>query len=128
MKFWRRSSPIATRRSIGWTTGSRPNDLFFARGAYDNRFRPDPEFFPGFVRDTGLKAYNIVVRYTRIWTPSVIQEIRASYNRSYIYQSDPRENTDFNIERTRHSEYSCRPARPTAFRRSPSQATRRSAT
>ena len=75
-----------------------PNDLFFARGAYDNRFRPDPEFFPGFVRDTGLKAYNIVANYTRIWTPSVIQEIRASYNRSYVYQSDPRENTDFNIE------------------------------
>jgi hypothetical protein len=75
-----------------------PNDLFFARGAYDNRFRPDPEFFPGFVRSTGLKAYNIVATYTRIWTPVVIQEIRASYNRSYIYQSDPRENTDFNIQ------------------------------
>jgi hypothetical protein len=76
-----------------------PKDMLFARGAYDNRLRPDPEFFPGFVRTTGLKAYNVVAGYTRLWTPTIVQEIRASYNRSYIYQSDPRENTDFNIEK-----------------------------
>jgi len=72
-------------------------DLFFARGAYDNRDRPDPLFFPGFQRRTGLKAYNVVAGYTRIWTPSIVQETRASYNRSFIFQADPRENTDFSI-------------------------------
>ena len=74
------------------------NDYIFARGAYDNRARPDAEFFPGFVRTTTLKAYNIVIGHTRVWNPSVVQESRIAYNRSYITQSDPRENTDFNIE------------------------------
>ena len=62
-------------------------------------FRPDAEFFPGFVRDTGLKAYNIVAELHAHLDPGRCSGIRASYNRSYIYQSDPRENTDFNIER-----------------------------
>lgn len=75
-------------------------DAFFARGAYDNRDRPDPEYFPGFFRRTGLKAYNIVAAYTRIWTPTIIQESRISYNRSFIFQADPRENTDFSILKT----------------------------
>ncbi len=73
-------------------------DTLFARGAYDNRDRPDPEFFPGFFRRTGLKAYNVVAGYTRVWTPTVVQEMRASYNRSFIFQADPRENTNFNIQ------------------------------
>ncbi len=73
-------------------------DTLFARGAYDNRDRPDPEFFPGFFRRTGLKAYNVVAGYTRVWTPSVVQETRASFNRSFIFQADPRENTSFNIQ------------------------------
>ncbi len=77
-----------------------PNDVFFARGAYDNRDRPDPEFFPGFVRRTGLKAYNVVAAHTRIWNPTVVQETRLAFNRSFIFQSDPRENTDFSIQRT----------------------------
>lgn len=72
-------------------------DMFFARGAYDNRDRPDPEFYPGFFRRTGLKAYNVVAGYTRVWTPAVIQETRASYNRSFIFQADPRENTNFSV-------------------------------
>ncbi len=75
-----------------------PKDSLFARGAYDNRARPDPAFFPNFVRDTGLKAYNVVVGYTRIWAPSVVQETRASFNRSFIFQADPRENTSFSIQ------------------------------
>ncbi|MBM3774407.1 MAG: DUF1553 domain-containing protein, partial [Acidobacteria bacterium] len=75
------------------------NDMFFARGAYDNRDRPDPEFFQGFQRVTGLKAYNIVAAHTRIWTPAIIQETRLGFNRSFIFQADPRENTDFSIER-----------------------------
>ncbi len=74
------------------------NDYIFARGAYDNRVRPDAEFFPGFVRTTTLKAYNVVIGHTRVWNPSIVQESRIAYNRSYITQSDPRENTDFNIE------------------------------
>ncbi|MCI0621657.1 MAG: TonB-dependent receptor [Acidobacteria bacterium] len=74
-------------------------DSIFARGAYDNRDRPDPEFFPGFFRRSGLKAYNIVLGHTRIWSPAIIQESRLSYNRSFIFQSDPRENTDFSIEK-----------------------------
>ncbi len=74
-------------------------DLFFGRFAYDNRNRPDPEFFPGFQRITGLKAYNAVLGYTRVWSPTVIQESRVSFNRSFIFQADPRENTDFSIER-----------------------------
>jgi hypothetical protein len=74
-----------------------PSDTLFARGAYDNRDRPDPEFYPGFFRRTGLKAYNVVAGYTRIWTPSIVQETRASYNRSFIFQADPRENTNFSI-------------------------------
>lgn len=73
-------------------------DFLFARGAYDNRMRPDPEFFPGFVRTTGLKAYNIVLGHTRVWSPTVVQESRMAFNRSFIFQSDPRENTDFSIE------------------------------
>jgi len=76
-----------------------PKDSLFARGAYDNRARPDAEFFPGFVRTTNLKAYNIATGYTRIWSPSIIQESRIGYNRSVITQADPRENTDFNIQR-----------------------------
>ncbi|MEX2261299.1 MAG: TonB-dependent receptor [Bryobacteraceae bacterium] len=72
-------------------------DNIFARGAYDNRDRPDPLFFPGFQRRTGLKAYNVVLGHTRIWSPTVIQESRIAYNRSFIFQADPRENTDFSI-------------------------------
>lgn len=75
------------------------SDTIFARGAYDNRMRPDPEFFPGFVRTTGLKAYNIVLGHTRVWSPSIVQESRLAFNRSFIFQSDPRENTDFSIEK-----------------------------
>lgn len=71
----------------------------FARGAYDNRARPDPEFFPGFVRKTNLAAYNVVAGYTRIWSPTIVQESRLAYNRSYITQADPRENTNFSIEK-----------------------------
>lgn len=74
-------------------------DFFFARGAYDNRDRPDPEFFPGFVRRTGLKAYNMTAALTRIWSPTVVMEAQVGFNRSFIFQSDPRENTDFNIQR-----------------------------
>ncbi|HEU0120500.1 MAG TPA: TonB-dependent receptor [Bryobacteraceae bacterium] len=74
-------------------------DYFFARGAYDNRYRPDAEFFPGFKRTTTLKAYNIVAGHTRIWSPAIVQESRLAYNRSYITQSDPRENTNFSIEK-----------------------------
>ncbi len=70
-------------------------DSIFARGAYDNRLRPDPAFFPNFVRTTTLKAYNITLHWTRIWTPSIVQDASFSYNRSVIVQSDPRENTDF---------------------------------
>jgi hypothetical protein len=73
-------------------------DSIFARGAYDNRDRPDPEFFAGFFRRTGLKAYNIVVGHTRVWSPTVVQESRLAFNRSFIFQSDPRENTDFSIQ------------------------------
>jgi hypothetical protein len=72
-------------------------DSIFARGAYDNRLRPDPLYFPGFVRTTGLKAYNVTVHWTRIWTPAVIQDFQLAYNRSFIFQSDPRENTNFSI-------------------------------
>lgn len=73
-------------------------DAIFARGAYDNRLRPDPEYFPGFVRTTTLKAYNVVVNWTRIWSPTVIHEMKVAYNRSFIIQSDPRENTNFSIQ------------------------------
>jgi hypothetical protein len=72
-------------------------DSIFARGAYDNRLRPDPAFFANFVRTTTLKAYNITLHWTRVWSPTVIQDASISYNRSAIVQSDPRENTDFNI-------------------------------
>ena len=80
-------------------TSSRKRTSFSRRGAYDNRARPDPEFFPGFVRNTGLKAYNIVLGHTRVWSPTVVQESRVAFNRSFIFQSDPRENTDFSIEK-----------------------------
>jgi Carboxypeptidase regulatory-like domain len=72
-------------------------DSLFARGAYDNRLRPDPEYFPSFFRTTGLKAYNVVARWTRIWSPAVIQDLQLDYNRSFIFQSDSRENTNFSI-------------------------------
>ena len=49
------------------------------------------------MRTTGLKAYNVTAHWTRIWSPAVIQDLQVGYNRSFITQSDPRENTDFNI-------------------------------
>ena len=72
-------------------------DSIFARGAYDNRSRPDPEYFPGFVRGTTLKAYNIVLHWTRIWSPTIVQDASIAWNRSVILQFDPRENTDYSI-------------------------------
>ena len=72
-------------------------DSIFARGAYDFRSRPDPLYFPTFQRGTTLQAYNIVLHWTRIWTPTVIQDASIAYNRSVVLQGDSRENTDFNI-------------------------------
>lgn len=73
-------------------------DSIFARGAYDNRDRPAAAFFPGFGQDTTLKAYNIVLAHTHIWTPTIIQETRFAFNRSFITQSDPRMYTNFSIQ------------------------------
>ena len=90
-----RTESDSTIHKIDHRFGSK--DSMFARGAYDNRSRPDPEYFPGLVRGTTLKAYNIVLHWTRIWSPTIIQDASIAWNRSVILQFDPRENTDYSI-------------------------------
>lgn len=79
------------------------NNTIFGRFAYDDRNRPDPLIMAtainpeGFQRVTGLKATNGTITWTRIWSPTVLQDAKMAYNRSFIFQADPRELTEFNI-------------------------------
>ncbi|MBL8290276.1 MAG: TonB-dependent receptor [Bryobacterales bacterium] len=63
------------------------------RTSYDNR-----SLNPNFNTNFGLRPNNIASQYLHIFRPTIINEFRFGYNRVDHDQSNPRTNTDFDVD------------------------------
>jgi len=74
------------------------NDRVFVRYAGQRTNFDDRQINPNFSTIFGLRPHNIASQYLHLFRPTIINEFRFGYNRVDHDQSNPRTNTDFDVD------------------------------
>jgi hypothetical protein len=75
-----------------------PKDRVFVRYAGQRTSYDAQQLNPNFRTVFGMRPHNIASQYLRMFTPAIINEFRFGYNRVDHDQSNPRTNTDFDVD------------------------------
>ncbi|MCI0723747.1 MAG: TonB-dependent receptor [Acidobacteria bacterium] len=75
-----------------------PNDNFFARYSQNNLTANTPRTLPGFDFDIRFRGINTALNWVHTLSPSLVNEVRAGYNRLNFSIASPRQGTDFSKE------------------------------
>ena len=74
------------------------NDRVFVRYAGQRSTYKDQTINPNFNTVFGLRPHNIATQYLHMFSPTMMNEFRLGYNRVDHDQSNPRTNTDFDVD------------------------------